>query len=312
MLTQEMRQAIGAESSSAVHLVEPGAIRRFAEAIGDADPRYHGDGAAGQSGGGMAAPPTFSRTMRPSPAIPEFDAPYTGILDGGSEWEYLRPIRQGDMITATTRLVDLREKSGRFGDMLLAARETTFVNQRGVTAVRERDTEIYYDDQSAESRSAPAPSAERPAPVRGQGAAVETGGARFGEIEAGTRLPTLTKRPGIRQLVMYAGASGDFYEIHYDRDFANARGLDEVIVHGALKSAFLGQLLTGWIGEEGVLDRLSVQYRGMDTRGQALHCTGVVTGKRARGDRSVVDCELWIENERGHRTTHGSATVVIV
>ena len=304
VLTPEIRNAIGTQSTPTTHLVEAGTIRRFAEAIGDTNPRYY------SSNGD--APPTFSRTMRPSPAVPEFDVPYTGVLDGGSEWEYLEPIRPGDRITVTTKLVDLQEKSGRLGDMLLAIRETTFVNQRDATAVRERDTEIYYDDQSTMAESTPEQSASRPTSAQAdKGKVAETAHVRFNNVEVGTQLPVLTKRPTIRQLVMYAGASGDFYEIHYDRDFANARGLDEVIVHGALKSAFLGQLLTDWIGEDGDLVGLAVQYRGMDIRDDTLRCTGVVTAKRTSDGRDLVDCDLWIDDELGHRTTHGSATIAL-
>ena len=73
------------------------------------------------------------------------------------------------------------------------------------------------------------------------------------DVEVGLELPTLVKQPTTRQLVMYAGASGDFYEIHYDKDFAVDQGLPGVILHGALKSAFLAQVVTGWMGSEGRL-----------------------------------------------------------
>ena len=110
---------------------------------------------------------------------------------------------------------------------------------------------------------------------------------------------------------MYAGVSGDFYEIHYDRDFANARGFKEVIVHGALKSAFLGQLLTDWIGESGSLLRLAVQYRGIDERDGVLYCSGVVTDKKATRNGHILDCALWIKDEFGNPSTQGSATVAL-
>ena len=84
------------------------------------------------------------------------------------------------------------------------------------------------------------------------------------DAAAGTELPALVKEPTTRQLVMYAGASGDFYEIHYDKDFAAEQGLPGVILHGALKSAYLGQLVTDWAGAEGRLLSLSVRYREMD------------------------------------------------
>ena len=65
------------------------------------------------------------------------------------------------------------------------------------------------------------------------------------DVDEGSQIPPLVKHPTTRQLVRYAGVSGDFYEIHYDNDFAKSTGLSGVILHGALKSAFLGQMLTG-------------------------------------------------------------------
>ena len=54
------------------------------------------------------------------------------------------------------------------------------------------------------------------------------------DVEEGTRVSPLEKHPTTQQLVMYAGASGDFYQIHYDNDFAKNNGLPGVIIHGAL------------------------------------------------------------------------------
>ena len=90
------------------------------------------------------------------------------------------------------------------------------------------------------------------------------------DVTEGMELPDLVKQPTTRQLVMYAGASGDYYEIHYDKEFAQGNNLDGPILHGALKNAFLGQLMTGWMGPLGTLKRLSCQYRGMDFPGQDI------------------------------------------
>ena len=130
----------------------------------------------------------------------------------------------------------------------------------------------------------------------------------FEDVEQGTELPTLRKDPTTQQLVMYAGASGDYYQIHYDRQFALGNGLPDVILHGALKNAFLGQLMTDWIGEQGRLTRLSVQYRGMDVPGTPIFAKGVVTRK---GEDGEVECDIWLENAEGKRTTPGSAVVVL-
>ena len=137
-------------------------------------------------------------------------------------------------------------------------------------------------------------------------------GVRYWEdVEEGAALGPLVKRPTTRQLVQYAGAAGDFYEVHYDRDFALALGLPGVIVHGALKNAFLAQLVTDWMGTGGQLTRLSVQYRGIDVPGDALTCTGRVTSKREEQRVRSVQCALWLENGAGERTTSGTATVVL-
>ena len=131
------------------------------------------------------------------------------------------------------------------------------------------------------------------------------------DVREGQELPPLVKHPTTQQLVMYAGASGDFYQIHYDKDFAVDTGLSGVIIHGALKNAFLGQLVTDWIGETGRLTELAVRYRGMDVPGDTLTCKGRVTRKYVQDGEHRVACEIWLENGKGEKTTPGSATVVL-
>ena len=129
------------------------------------------------------------------------------------------------------------------------------------------------------------------------------------DVTEGMDLPAMVKEPTTRQLVQYAGASGDFYEIHYDKDFAQGNMLDGPILHGALKSAFLGQLVTDWMGPLGTLKRLQCQYRGMDVPGQPITARGAVTRKYEENGQRLVDCNIWLENPEGQNTTPGTATV---
>ena len=131
------------------------------------------------------------------------------------------------------------------------------------------------------------------------------------DIQEGMELPTLEKHPTTRQLVRYAGASGDYYEIHYDKDFAIGTGLAGPIIHGALKNAFLAQLITDWIGQECMIKKLGCQYRGMDEPGKPLYCKGRVVKKYAEGGQHLVDCEIWVEDGEGQKTTPGWATVAL-
>ena len=131
------------------------------------------------------------------------------------------------------------------------------------------------------------------------------------DVSEGMEIPALKKNVSTQHLVMYAGSSGDFYQIHYDKDFAIGTGLSGVILHGALKNAFLGQLVTDWIGEHGTLKKLNVQYRGMDYPNDPLACRGKVTKKYVQDGKHMVDCDIWLENGKGEKTTPGSATVIL-
>jgi acyl dehydratase len=125
------------------------------------------------------------------------------------------------------------------------------------------------------------------------------------KVEVGQEIPELVKHPTPRQLVQYAGAQGDFYEIHYDQAYAKSVGLPGVVLHGLLKAAFLGQLLTDWLGDGATLKTFEVSYRGVDMPGHPYRCRGRVT--KVEGDD--VELEVWGEAEGGKRTTIGTATV---
>ena len=131
------------------------------------------------------------------------------------------------------------------------------------------------------------------------------------DVEVGMRIPDLHKQATTQQLVRYAGASGDFYQIHYDKDFAQATGLPERIVHGALKHAFLGRMLHEWVAPGGSVKRVACQYRGMDLVNTDVVCKAVVAAKRSEDGQNLVDLEVWTETSSGEQTTPGTATVAL-
>ena len=131
----------------------------------------------------------------------------------------------------------------------------------------------------------------------------------FDDVRVGDELPSLMVHPDTRQLVMYAGASGDFVPIHYDKDIAQAAGHTGVIIHGALKSAWLARLVTDWTGDAGWMREFSVQYRGVDYPGEQKVCRGRVVGKRIEDGVGLVDLELGLEDASGTVTTPARAVV---
>ena len=133
----------------------------------------------------------------------------------------------------------------------------------------------------------------------------------YEDVAVGSEITPLVKQPTTRQLVMWAGASGDYYQIHYDKDFAQSRGLPGVIVHGQLAYSFLGQLMTDWIGEQGSLRKLACSYRGMNFPGETLTCKGRVSKKYIEDGEHYVVCNIWAENSKGEKTVSGTAIVIL-
>ncbi|MDS1269977.1 MaoC/PaaZ C-terminal domain-containing protein [Lipingzhangella sp. LS1_29] len=108
---------------------------------------------------------------------------------------------------------------------------------------------------------------------------------RYDEIAIGTELPehTFTVRRG--DLVRYAGASGDFNEIHWSERVATAVGLPNVIAHGMLTMAQAGRVVTDWIGDPGGLLEYGVRFSSPvvvpdDDQGAEVRVGGRVTEKR--------------------------------
>jgi hypothetical protein len=144
----------------------------------------------------------------------------------------------------------------------------------------------------------------------------------YEDLKVNSEIPAVEKIATTRMLVQWAGASGDFNPLHYEDDFAKATGTGSPIVHGALKRAWLGQLVTNLIGEEGTLRKLSCQYRGIDyprkmktmrdpQDGEIWQCKGKVTNKYIENDKHFVECDIWVENGKGVKTTPGSALVIL-
>jgi acyl dehydratase len=130
-------------------------------------------------------------------------------------------------------------------------------------------------------------------------------------LRPGDALPEVVRGPVERaQLVMYAGASGDFNRIHYDDGFAREGGFPSVIAHGMLSMAFLGQVLTRWVGA-GAVRRFKVRFRAVTLPGDTVTCRGEVLSLAAEAGRHLAEVRLWAETRPGQVTVEGTATVAL-
>src|SRR3990170_5134605 len=136
VITDEMRAAIGKESETFTAEVDKAAVRMFARAVGYTDRIYYDEEYAKSKGyRSLPCPMGFvghpihrpDRASRPAYVMP-FQTPYKRVLNGGTDFEYYEPICAGDVLTATTQVVDMVERAGSMGPMLFITSDTIYKN----------------------------------------------------------------------------------------------------------------------------------------------------------------------------------------
>jgi acyl dehydratase len=99
--------------------------------------------------------------------------------------------------------------------------------------------------------------------------------------------------------------------VHWDSDFARRVGVPAAYDFGPQRCAWMGQLITNWIGDDGFITRLRVELRGFNLIGDTTWCRGKVADKRREGDRHLAVCDIRAENQRRETTAKGTAIVCL-
>ncbi|HET9553305.1 MAG TPA: MaoC family dehydratase N-terminal domain-containing protein [Anaeromyxobacteraceae bacterium] len=135
---------IGRESEPVLHEVEKGAIRRFAEALGDPSPLALDEAAARAAGhAGLVAPPTFAVTLGFGERFRHsLDLGTRSVLHGDQSFEYARPIVAGDRLTVKSKVADVQERAGASGPMDVIVIEDEGRDDQGELVFRSRATFI--------------------------------------------------------------------------------------------------------------------------------------------------------------------------
>ena len=105
------------------------------------------------------------------------------------------------------------------------------------------------------------------------------------------------------QVVMYAGASGDYNPVHTDELFTTkVAGYPGVFAHGMLTMGMTGVMLTNYVGD-GRLTEFGVRFTNQVFPGDTLDSTATVTAI----NEGLVDIEVSTINQEGVEVAKGSA-----
>ena len=133
----------------------------------------------------------------------------------GSRFEFHHPLLMGDQITRETRVIDIKEKSGRSGPLVFVVVRHEISNRAGVAISEEHD--IVYRDHGPGAPAKPAPA-----------------DAAWQRVIA----------PDDVLLFRYSALTFNAHRIHYDRRYATqVEGYPGLVVHGPLIATLLMDLL---------------------------------------------------------------------
>jgi len=132
----------------------------------------------------------------------------------------------------------------------------------------------------------------------------------FEDVGEGDAGPEIRHELTRTDLVMYAGASGDFNPMHHDEVKAKAAGLPSVFGHGMFSAGFLGKAITDYVGI-GNLRRYKVRFVKQTWPGEVFVTRVTVKAKRKEDGDNLVDLDCALTNADGEVKVEGEATAAL-
>ena len=321
-ITDEMRSHIGARlfPDFPPEEVTVWGIRRFLEATTDENPLWQDEQYANRTRwGGIIAPPVLLEAFNPSnhafrrsPDMSHMSLPFTPpfprTFQAFNEFQFFIPLRPGDTITSTCKLGDIYEREGKSGRMVFIRIDNEHRNQRNEMVGITSEAMVSLEGSSAKGAGASEPTP----PIKVESRPSSTGQIYFEDVEAGIQLPPLVKEITLFTILKWAAAVNDYGPHHFDYQFATqSLGLPNVVAHGPHNTAFLAQLITNWIGGDGMLKKHYAEMRGNVFPGDTLTFQGEVAKKYVQDSEGYVECETRAENQNGRRVMLGRSTVTL-
>ncbi|MEE9255583.1 MAG: MaoC family dehydratase N-terminal domain-containing protein [bacterium] len=323
------------------------AIRHFAYGVDDdnplwVDPAY----AANSPHKKLLAPPAFLVSvlypiLHGAPMV----APLSSLI-GGVEFEWFRPVVEGDKLRASSIQKEMFEKTNKAGRRLIfVIGEFTYWNgddevvakatgtmirtlQEGANLLFDREITFYGEAAMEEIEAEYTAEKRRGAEAR-----------YWEDVSAGDEIPSVLRGPlTIGDMVAWNAALGPSYKAgrlgyldirkaphnaviapkigipvknsqqHEDFTLAAGRGMPGPFDNGVMRFAWSTPFITNWMGDDGFLKRHNCLVRKPMIYGDTIRYTGKVSEK---GDGGSVTIEFTGTNQIGETASTGSAEVIL-
>ena len=222
------------------------------------------------------------------------------LLHAEQDFEYFAPLRVGAVTCVTERPGRTWAKNSQRGERL------TFTEL--IKELRDGGGKLLLRARMVLVRKAPV-AAGPGAPPAVTGPAMTGPAATAPVAAAGDSRELLVCDQITRtQIIQYAGASGDFSELHTDEPRAIAAGQPKLMAHGMLTMALTARVLSGWFGVVAV-QSFTARFAAPVWPGDSLTATATVVsvdGQRDGSWAAMVSVET--TNQLGEVVLRGHAT----
>ena len=129
------------------------------------------------------------------------------------------------------------------------------------------------------------------------------------DVSEGQEIPSYELAVTPTLIADQVSGSQDYNLMHHDGDFARSQGAPDMYLNTGFIEAMLSRLITDWMGDDGWLEKMSIQMRRFNIFGDKLTVKGKVITKEIQEGAHLIQCEIWVENDREGISVPGKATV---
>jgi acyl dehydratase len=133
----------------------------------------------------------------------------------------------------------------------------------------------------------------------------------FEDVQEGQEVPEFVRKTDYMNWNRYAAVNDEFVYIHMDDEAGRLARQSGGFGMGNLRFAYMHNMLHEWMGDDGDIKKLGIQYRGFNFKNDVLTCGGRVSKKYEEDGEHLIDLEIWVKNQKDEVVSPGNATIAL-